>query len=101
MNPFHLQWGSATPEFYSADTLTAIHAINHALRDQDQLVLNLDFIRGRIAFFSRHLPSGATQRIIFDDRGQDIPSAIREEFRTYAQSIAMFEYLSEGIQDGD
>lgn len=95
MNPLDLEWGKATPEFVSDDSSTAIHVINHSLTDDDQLSRNLAFVRGRVAFFARQLPTGMQQHIIFDDRGQDIPARIRSSFRESAQDIASFEYMSE------
>ena len=95
MNPLDLEWGTATPEFVSNDSTTAIHVINHALFDHHQLGRNLAFIRGRVAFFARHLSASMKQHIIFDDRGQQIPATIREAFRASVKSIASFEYMSE------
>jgi len=95
MNPLDLEWGTATPEFVSKDSTTAIHVINHSLTDDHQLGINLAFIRGRVAFFARHLPAGMKQHIIFDDRGQQIPATIRDAFRASVQSIASFEFISE------
>lgn len=95
MNPLDLEWGTATPEFISRDSTTAIHVINHSLTDHDQLARNIAFIRGRVAFFSRQLPVGMKQHIILDDRGQQIPPSIREEFRQSVRTIASFEFMSE------
>ncbi len=95
MNPLDLEWGTATPEFVADDSSTAIHVINHALEDDEQLARNLMFIRGRVAFFARQLPAGMKQHIIFDDRGQSIPHQIRDSFRRSLTSIASFEYMTE------
>ena len=95
MKALDLEWGTATPEFVAKDSSTAIHVINHALGDVGQLTRNLTFIRGRVAFFTRHLPTGTKQHIIFDDRGQNIPKDIRDGLRRSLTSIASFEYLSE------
>ena len=95
MNPLDLEWGTATPEFVTDDSSTAIHVINHALENENQLSRNLSFIRGRVAFFARQLPSGMKQHIIFDDRGQNIPGSVRDSFRAALASIASFEYMSE------
>ncbi len=95
MNPLNLEWGAATPELIAYDSSCAVHVINHALTDEAQLNRNLAFIRGRVAFFERHLPMGATQRIIFDDRGQSIASCIREALREAITPIASFEYMTE------
>lgn len=95
MNPLDLTWGTATPEFVSVDSATAIHVINHSLEDRTQLSRNLTFIRGRVAFFTRQLPAGMKQHIVFDDRGQNIPRDIRDELRRSLMSVASFEYLSE------
>ncbi|MBN8603013.1 MAG: hypothetical protein J0M26_18395 [Planctomycetes bacterium] len=95
MNPLDLDWGTATPEFVSRDSSTAIHVINHALENDVQLNRNMSFIRGRIAFFARQLPSGMKQHVIFDDRGQNIPSSIRDSLREAFTSIASFEYMTE------
>jgi hypothetical protein len=81
MNPLDLEWGTATPELVADDSSTAIHVINHALEDAAQLTRNLIFVRGRFAFFARHLPTGMKQHIIFDDRGQNIPEDIRDALR--------------------
>jgi len=95
MNPLDLEWGTATPESVADDSSTAIHVINHALEDNAQLARNLSFIRSRAAFFSRQLPTGMKQHIIFDDRGQDIPANIRAAFRESLTSIASFEFMTE------
>lgn len=95
MNPLDLPWGTAPPEFIAGDSSAAIHVINHSLADAAQLNRNLTFIRGRVAFFARQLPSGMKQHIIFDDRGQNIPSDIRAELRRSLLTVASFEYLSE------
>lgn len=94
MNPLDLAWGTATPEFVSSDSSTAIHVINHALKDAEQLTRNLMFIRGRVAFFTRHLPTGMKQHIVFDDRGQNIPKDIRDALQQSLSSFATFEYMS-------
>ncbi len=95
MNPLDLEWGTATPEFVTEDSSTAIHVINHALSDDAQLARNIAFLRGRIAFFARQLPAGMTQHVIFDDRGQNVPESIRASFRGSMASIASFEYMTE------
>jgi len=95
MNPLDLEWGTATPEFVAEDSSTAIQVINHALENVAQLTRNSTFIRGRVAFFARQLPTGMKQHIIFDDRGQNIPKDIRDALRRSLTSIASFEYMSE------
>ena len=95
MNPLDLTWGTATPEFVAEDSSTAIHVINHALADEAQMVRNIAFVRGRVAFFARQIPADMTQLIIFDDRGQNVPADIRDKFRTSISSIASFEYMTE------
>ena len=95
MNPLDLEWGTATPELTAPDASCAVHVINHALPNDAQLKRNLAFIRGRVAFFERHLPRGCMQRIIFDDRGQNIAPNIRESFREAIAAIASFEYMTE------
>ena len=95
MNPLELEWGTATPEFLASDSLTAIHVITHAIEDRDRLIRNLVFLRGRVAFFARHLPVEMSQHVIFDDRGQDIPADIRETLRSSMALVATFEYASE------
>jgi hypothetical protein len=95
MNPLDLEWGTATPEFIAGDSSAAIHVINHALEDRTQLARNLAFLRGRVAFFARHLPAEMKQHVIFDDRGQYIRSELRESLRASMTQIASFEYMSE------
>lgn len=53
MNPLDLEWSTATPEFVSNDSSTAIHVINHALIEDAQLSRNLAFVRARVAFFAK------------------------------------------------
>lgn len=95
MNPLELEWGTATPEFVSDDSSTAIHVINHSLTDAAQLNRNLAFIRGRVAFFTRQLSPNMQQHVIFDDRGQNIPADIRNKLRGSVEEIASFEYMTE------
>jgi len=90
-----LNWGAATPEATTEDPDEAIHVINHALQEKAQLVRNIAFIRARVAYFAKHLPNSFKQKVVFDDRGQEIPPALRKSLRREIEKLCEFEYFTE------
>lgn len=68
MNPFDLDWGIATIEFYSANQNVAIHVLEHDLKSPAGRARAIRFIGGRARWFARILPSDCRQQIIYDQR---------------------------------
>lgn len=67
-----LDWGVATPEGYDFAKKEALHVLNVKLIGDINRNRVIKFICARILYFARHLPSGSSQRVVFDLRGQRI-----------------------------
>lgn len=65
-----LDCGIATPEGYDEAKNEALHILNVNLIGEEKVARVLEFMCARVQHFARHLPTGSTQRVIFDVRGQ-------------------------------
>ena len=81
MNPFDLDWGTVTPEGWNNEKQEALHVYNVALTKGATLERAKRFIVGRIIHFSHHIPSGATQKVVIDARGQGFPVSYLRKFK--------------------
>ncbi len=71
-----MDWGNITPELYNEKNNTAILLFNHFLEEKELVLMNITFARSRFKWYSRHLPEGCRQILIFDTRGQNIKKEI-------------------------
>ncbi len=94
MNPLELDWGPAIPEFSNFEN-EAIHILNHRFVQREDLKRNLDFIFARLNYFKKHLPEGMSQKVIFDDRGQNIPVELAQQFAFIISQKANFNFMTE------
>ncbi len=94
-NPEELDWGPVIPEFSSEEENSAIHVFNHRFATREDLKRNLDFIFAKLSYFQNHLPEGMIQKVIFDDRGQNIPDEMAQQFAFIISEKAEFNYMTE------
>lgn len=73
MDPFELDWGAATIEFYSALHNAAIHLIGHDVVSPAGRARSIRFMGARARWFHRVLPPDCRQQVIYDlvERGED------------------------------
>lgn len=95
IEPLDFDWGPAIPEFVNKNENTVLHVFNHKFSKREDLKRNLDFIFGRLQFFQKHLPEGMKQKIIFDDRGQNIPEELAQQFAFVISQKAEFNFMTE------
>ncbi len=77
-----VEFGPASPEGYDDVTNEALHVLNVSLRDTVEISRVLRFACARVVHFHRNLPSGSSQKVVFDLRGQLVSNAAREAIRT-------------------
>lgn len=97
MNPFNLDWGTATVELVSDESYEAIHIFNHNLEQADFRERTERFVAGRVKWFALHLPEDMRQSLCFDDRGQNLSINDRQAFAKALSSISpSIHFLSQG-----
>jgi hypothetical protein len=70
MDPFELNWGAATIEFYSATHNTAIHILEHDVESPAGRARAIRFVGARARWFHRVLPPDCRQQVIYDLLGR-------------------------------
>jgi hypothetical protein len=93
-DPFTLDWGPITPDFYNREQNHAIHVVNHLL-EADNIARTLRFLRARVRNFNRHLPDGAQHTAFFEDRGQVVTDTIRATLADGLEGTMAVRYISE------
>lgn len=68
MNPFDLDWGIATIEFYSAKQNFAVNVLAHDVKSPAGRSRAIRFIGGRAKWFAKILPPHCRQTIVYDQR---------------------------------
>jgi hypothetical protein len=96
VDPFELDWGTATPEFVNEERRLALHVANHDLANPANVRRTTRFLVARSRWFARHLPAGWQQRVVIDDRGQSPAPGTREVLRHALTGLAEVSFLSEG-----
>jgi len=76
-----LDCGVATPEGYDDGSREALHVLNVNVIGDSSRNRVVKFVCARVLHFSRHLPSGSSQRIRFDLRGQMVSSTRLDQIR--------------------
>lgn len=76
-DPHTLDWGDVAPDLYNEQRRLAAYVVNHDLQTAGNVQRTLRFLRARLRHHRRHLPQGAGQMVIYDDRGQ----LVRDETR--------------------
>lgn len=98
-DPMSLGWGPATIEVYRSDDQVGVHAFNHELATVSGRERSLRFARARLDWFRLQLPAGASQEVVFDDRGQDVEEAARAEIRAALPvPVTFLSETSGGVQ---
>ena len=77
-----LEWGPATPEGYDDVRNEALHVLNVSFRDTMEMGRVVRFTCARVVHFHGHLPSGSSQRVVFDLRGQLVSNSARVAVHT-------------------
>ncbi|HEX8115626.1 MAG TPA: hypothetical protein VF521_00015 [Pyrinomonadaceae bacterium] len=68
MDPFELDWGAATIEFYSALHNAAIHLLEHDVKSPVGRARSVRFVGARARWFHRVLPPDCRQQVVYDVR---------------------------------
>lgn len=76
-----LDWGVVTPEGYDDANQEALHILNVNFIGDENKNRVIKFVCARILNFNKHLPSGGSQRVRFDLRGQLISNKNLETAR--------------------
>ncbi|GEM_PF-2837107 len=97
MEAFELDWGTITPEFYNREKNAAVHIFNHNLSGEENINRAIKFALGRIKWYSKYLPPGCSNEVVFDDRGQDIDDSVRKQLANSLTPLALYvRFMSEG-----
>lgn len=70
MENAELDWGPVTPEGYDDTKREALHVLNVNFIGAENRNRVLKFVVARMLHFHRHLPTGSSQRVRLDLRGQ-------------------------------
>jgi len=98
---FDLDWGPSTVEAINDQRRLALHILNHHIETSASLERTLRFAAGRVQWFSKQLPEGFQQVVLFDDRGQSVPVGTKREIASrLAASGADVLFESEGGLNG-
>jgi hypothetical protein len=94
-DPFDLDWGAITPDLVIEEESTAVHVVTHALEKQPNVTLTARFLEAKTRHFARHLPSGFSQIVVFDDRGQVVSPQTKSQLRQLS-GLAAVTFRTDG-----
>ncbi|WEI04056.1 hypothetical protein PYR78_03025 [Acinetobacter johnsonii] len=88
----HDYWPS-TPEFINEKNGEFIFVCNHALEEDEQVSMSIQYNLSRVKFTRSQLPSHLSKcRIIYDIRGQLIDNYVQEKIVNQLSLVAYVEF---------
>ena len=72
MDPYILDWGPITPSGFSEKNKEVLLVFNLDISSKEFIDRAIIFCTGKIIWTSKNIPMDATQKIVFDLRGQPI-----------------------------
>jgi len=85
-DPWQMDWGKITTEYYHEQLKLALHIFNHHLESERDLGRTIRFVAARLKWFERNLPDGSRQAIRFDDEGRTATAQAKKAIRAALES---------------
>ena len=98
--PSAFDWGTVTPEGVDRTDSMAILIHNFNLAETQSLGLAIAYSTGRVKWYSKQLPQGFRQKLVFDIRGQGLQDQLIERVQTdIAAELADHQFEIEFVKN--
>jgi len=85
-DPWQMDWGKITTEYYHEQLKLALHIFSHHLESEKDVRRTIRFVAARLKRFEGSLPAGSRQAIRFDDEGRNVSPQFKQAIRAVLDS---------------